>query len=399
MSSTLLHPFQTARLMVESFADARTKSLLLVELAQCQLATKQFDAALKTFADIPDSQERRIALLTADFQYLPIEKSEALVKLLESAPQTETLSGRIALGMLDANKVDTAWKLIETAKEPFESDQQQYDFLEKVLQRLQIDDWEKIRRFYRTFTPGIFRDWATLAIVKFLATKTRFDEAEKIADSLVSPYRYSWVYWEMGRLAPAEQAKNFFDKAVEILEDVNIVSNDDETMEMLAAQLRIYGRAAFERNDKETGERLLERSEAAATAVSVPLQRYRLQCFLGKVLVELKKIPSIKEYLAIDEMLKSLSSGSDRSKVLVWLAEADWEEGWTQAVRAAAAAERGVIESERAGRTVDVLKRFAAHQQGLSASNDSFEDVVRLSGETYESHYFNPFAEEDCGCY
>ena len=399
MSTLSLHLFESARSAAESLTDPLVKSQLLSELAQQQLATKQFDAALQTLADIPDPHERRIALLVADFRTLPLEKIEPLVKLLESAPQTETLAGRLALDRLDANNTAAAWKLIETANAPFESEQQQFEFLEKMLPLLQPEEWTKMQRFYRTFVPGMSRDWATWALVRFLAQGERYDEAEKYADSLVMPLRHSWAYWEMSRLTPAEQAQKYFNKAVELAEEVEIVDNDEETMEILAVQLRIFGRAALEKGKKEQGTRLLERSEAAAAAVKMPMQRYRLQCFLGKTLVDLKQIESIKDYLAIEEMLKTLPSGSDRSRVLVWLAESGWSEGWTQAVAALAAPERGAIESERAGRIAEVLKRSVAHHQGLKSSGDSFEDAYRLSGEEFETLYFNPYAEADCGCY
>jgi hypothetical protein len=169
-------------------------------------------------------------------------------------------------------------------------------------------------------------------------------------------------------------------------------------MEMLATQLRIFGHYAFLNNREEQGEQLLERSEAAATAVVMPMQRYRLQCFLGKVLVELKQIDSIQNYLPIDQILESLSSASDRSRVMVWLAEAGWNDGWTKAVEILSVPERGVLESDRAKQIADVLKRSVAHQQGFTATGDHSEDAVRISGEEFESYYYNPFAETDCGC-
>jgi len=399
MANTFYPPFETVQTAAESLVDPLVKSQLLSEIAQQQLAMEQFDAALQTFAAIPDAQERRIALLVSNFSTFPPEMAEPLVKLLESAPQTEMLAGRIALGMLEVNNTVAAWQLIETADEPFDSEQQQYDFLEKVLPLLSAEDWNRIPRFYRTFVPGTYRDWATWAIVRALTKLHRYDEAEKYADTLVLPLRHSWAYWEMSRLSPKERAETYFDKAVELAEEVEIVNDEEETMEILAVQLRIFGRIAFEREEKERGIRLLERSEAAAAAVTMPIQRYRLQCFLGKVLVELRQIASITEYLTIGAMLESLRTGSDRSRVLVWLAEAGWSEGWMHAVTALAVPERGIVESERASQIAGVLKRSVAHHQGWKVVGDSFDDTVRLSGEEFEMLYFNPFAEADCGCY
>ena len=384
---------------VGTFSETRVQSQLLSELAQHQLATGQCDAALKTFAEIPVPQERRIALLTADFQSFPSDKAEALVQLLKTDPQTNSLTGRLALAMLEAKNTALAWKLIETDKEAFESEQQQYGFLENALPLLRMEDWEKIPRFYRTFSPGIYQDWALLAIIRYLTERQRYDEAEKFADLLVLPLRLSWAYGEMCRASPPEQSQHYFDKAIEVIETVEISPNDEETTEMLAVQLRVFARVAFQREQKIQGDRLLRRSEAAAASLTVPMQRYRQQCFLGKVRVEWKHVESVADYLAIDAMLETLSSGLDRSRVLVWLAEAGWSEGWTKAVEAISAPERGVPESDRVRQIIDVLKRFTAHRQGLPATGDSEEDSVRLSGEEWEAYYFNPFAGADCGCY
>ena len=397
MPNVLLPLFETVRKAANALADPRTKSQLLAELAQQQLLVKQFDAALQTFAAIDPPQERRTALLTADFGMFPPEKIKLLVQFLETDPQTKMLAGRLAFSMLEARNTDSVWKLIETAKTAFETDQQRYNFLEKVLPQISENEWEKIVRFHQTFTNEIYRDWASLAMIKFLVPWQWYDEAEKFA-LLLAPIRRSWVYWEMYRLVPEEQSKTFFDKAAEVVETMAIVSGIDVEIEMLAVQLRIFGRAAFLRDWKEQGERLLERSEAAIAAVIMPMQRYRLQCFLGKVLLELKLIASIRDYLPIDKILESVSSASDRSRLLVWLAEAGWNEGWTKAVEVLSEPERGVLESDRAKQIADVLKRSVAHRQNFKATGDPSEDTVRISGEEFESFYFNPFAEVECDC-
>jgi len=113
----------------------------------------------------------------------------------------------------------------------------------------------------------------------------------------------------------------------------------------------------------------------------------------------LKQIESIKDYLPIETMLESLRTASDRSRVSVWLAEAGWSEGWVRAMELLSVPERGIPEAERAEQIAEVLKRCTAHQRDLKATGDSAEDAVRLSGEEFETLYFNPFAEADCGCY
>ena len=398
MPDSLLHLFENVQRMAETLSDPRFQSQLLSELAQQQLATRQFDAALQTFAAIPDPQERRVALLVADFQSFPPEKIDPLLQILKATPQTNPLAGRLALGMLEAKNTASAWKLVETAENVFESEQQQYDFFEKMLLQLQAEDWTKITRFYRTFAPGTYQDWALLAMAKYLAGQKRYEEAAKYADSVALPLRWSWTYWELSQLSPAEQSALYFDKAINIMETVETTSDDEEMMETLATQLRIYGRAAFLKDQKDLGERLLERSEATSASLTMPMLRYRMQCFLGKVLVELNRITSIQEYLAIDTMLGSLRSGMDRSRVLVWLAEAGWTEGWKKAVVALSAPERGVTEAERVLQMTYILKRFVAHSQGLKAIGDPSEDAARISGEEFETHYFTPFAKADCGC-
>ena len=372
-------PFASARNIAETLTDRRIQSQLLSELARQQLATAQFGAALQTFAAIPDMQERRVALLIADFQAFPPEYVESLVELLESHPLTHSLAGRIALTMLEANNTATAWKLVDTAHDPFEFDQMRYEFLVAALPLLPADEWHRIPRFSRTFAQ--YRDWASLAIAKHLAGRGQLEEAERYIEQLASPLRRSRAYWEI----------NQTDKAIEIANDISIVANDMEAMEGLAIQLRIYGRA-------QRDERLLERSEGAISVITMPMTRYRLQCFLGKVLVDLRLIDSIGEYLAIDQMLTSLSSGIDRSRVSVWLAEAGWNAGWTQAVGVLAEPERSVAEWERAEQIGNVLRRFVAHHQHLQPTGDPLEDAVRLSGEAFEAFHFHPFAEEDCGC-
>ena len=397
MSDILLHPFESARKAAEALTNERAKSQLLSEIAQQQLRTEQFDAALQTFADIDSPLERRIALLTADFNNFPADKAKPLVQLLEKDTQTKMLAGRLALGIEEPGNTDLTWKLIETAKEPFESDLQRYNFLEKVLHQINENDWEKVSRLYKTFTDDLYRDWSSLAMIKFLAGYRKYEEADKIAASL-APIRHSWAYWEMCKLVPAEQANPVFDKAAEVVETIAIVSGVDADMEMLATQLRIFGRYAYKNDWKEQGERLLERSESATAAVLMPMQRYRLQCFLGKVLVELKQIDAIQNYVPIEAMLESVASASERSRLLVWLAEAGWNEGWTKAVEVLSVPERGVLESDRAKQIADVLKRSIAHRAKLTATGDDVEDAIRLSGEEFESYYHDPFAEAKCDC-
>jgi tetratricopeptide (TPR) repeat protein len=398
MSTIPLLPFERVLHAAETLSDPRIKSQLLSVLAQQQLATGQFDAALQTFATIPVPQERRTALLIADFQSFPSEKVKALAQLLTADTQTDSLAGQLAITMLEAKNAASAWKLVEITKGTFESERQRYEFFEKALQQLQAEDWEKILRLYQTFESGTHRDWALLAMIKYLIGQQRYAEAEEFADSIALPLRRSWAYWEMYRLTAAKQCELYLDKAIAIVETATMNPDDEEMMEMLATQLRIFGHGASQRSRKDLGERLLERSESVAASLNMPMQRCRLQCFLGKVLRELKQIMSIREYLAIDTMLESLRSNLDRSQVSVWLAEAGWDEGWAKAIEVISVLERGTTELERSQRIASVLKRFVAHHQGLDATGNPSEDSVRISGEEFESRYFNPFAEADCGC-
>ena len=395
MPNIPLQPFAAAQQAAEALTDPRTKSQLLTELAQRQLSTGHFDDALQTFAVIPIPLERRIALLVADFQSFPPEKADALLQLLKAERQTKFLAGRLAIAMLETNNTRTAWKLVESDRDAFETEQQEYEFFAKALPLADSDGWEQVLRAHTAFLPGMYKDWASLALVKHLTGQQQPEKAEEFIALLSTPILRVWAYWVVYRLFSTEHA---FDKALEAVNEVKIDSNLEEAMETLAIVLRIFGRAAFEKGKRDQGEQLLERSEAAAATLTLPIQRYRLQCFLGKVLRELGLIGSIREYLPIDDMLRSLTSALNRSRVLVWLAEAGWSKGWTRAVEVMATPERGMEESERVGQITEVLQRFVAQHQGLEAVGDSVEDAVRLSGEAFESLYFDPFAVWDCEC-
>jgi len=398
MSNVSLLPFEAARRAAESLNDPRVQSQMLSELAQCQLSTEQFDAALQTFAAIPLPLERRIALLVADFQSFPPERVEPLLELLETDVQTRFLAGRLAISMLAVKNVPAAWKVLELERSAFETDEQQYEFFQKVLPLVHADDWEKVQRLYRRFLPGMYQDWASLALIRYLVERQRTGEVEQFIEPISSPLRRAWAYWVIYRLSPEGQTERYFDKALEIVETIEIMPNHEETMEHLAVVLRIFGRAAFKKNRRGQGERLLERSEAAATVQTLPIHRYRLQSFLGKVLLELGLIGSIREYLAIKDMLESLTSALNRSRLSVWLAEAGWNEGWTHAIETMATPQRGVEESDRMQQISAVLRRFVAHHQGLVGTGDPVEDALRLSAEEFESRYFDPFAEWECDC-
>ncbi|MDR0326839.1 MAG: hypothetical protein LBI05_00935 [Planctomycetaceae bacterium] len=398
MSDIPSEPFESVLRAAETMSDPLSKSLLLSELAQQQLLTGQFDAALQTFTAIPVPMERRTALLVADFHLFPPEKIAQLVSLLKTETQTHFLAGQIALSMLEAGNEDSAWKLVETAGDSFESEQLRYEFLKKALTQLPPGNWEKILSLFQTFKNEVQRDWALLAMIEYLIGKQRYDEAEQLADSVTVPHRRSWIYWEMCRWSTAKPSERYWDKAIEILEAVEMTSDNEEKTETCAIQFRIYGQAAFQKGKKEQGDHLLEKSETAAASLTMPMQRFRLQCFLGKVLVAHKQITSIKEYAAIDSMLESLRSGWNRSRVMVWLAEAGWSEGWSRAIETLCVPERGVSDAERGEQIAQILKRYVAHHQGSQATGDSDEDSVRLSGEEFETRYFNPFAEADCGC-
>lgn len=397
MSNIPSQPFAAAQLAAESLTDPRAQSQLLAELAQQQLASGQSVAALQTFGAIPLPLERRIALLVTNFQQFAPEHVEPLLRLLKTDPQTNLLAGRLAIAMLENNNVRAAWKVLETDRNAFETDEQQYEFLQKVLPLSGADDWDKVLRLYRSVAPGRYQDWASLALIKYLAEQNRPDETTRFIGLLSSQLRDAWANWLVYRLTP-EPPERYFDKALEVAEAIAIVSDDEATMEKLAVMLRIFGRTAYAQDRREQGERLLERSESAIAVLPLPIQRYRLQAFLGKVLLELRLIGTIREYLPIDTMLGSLSSGLHRCQLSVWLAESGWNEGWTRAIEAAATPERGVDESERVRQISVVLKRFVAHHQDLKVSGDPAEDAVRLSGESFETFYFDPFAEWDCEC-
>ncbi|MDR0521211.1 MAG: hypothetical protein LBH00_05085 [Planctomycetaceae bacterium] len=399
-------PVSAALLAADKLTDSRSQSKLFGEIARLQTANEEFDDAFQTLRKITVPDECRTVLLLINWQPLPLERIAALVNLLESRPQTAFLAGRLAMNMLEENgsmqpspplketsarqkkNNAAAWKLINTAKQPFESEEQRYHFFHRMISIIQqyqcLPGWQEEQQkavsFSASFTDEIYRDWAFYDLAAHCLS-----EAENFADKIAHPLRRAWCY----------NALRNYEKAKEIIETINIVAEKQDEAEMLSIASRIIGMNI----GKEAGASLLERSEAAAAVIKIPMTRYRLQCFLGKVLKEQGRITAIEEYLPVRDMLASLSH-FDRSRAAVWLAEAGWTAGWAAAVESAAAPMRGIPETDRAEQMTEVIRRYAAYRARLkrAANGYAIDETILFSGEELERSSFSPFALSDCGC-
>lgn len=397
-------PFESVRKAAQTFVDPQVKSCLQGLLVQSQLETGQFDAALKTLTTISPPKDRRTALSFVDISLVPLEKIEPFVQLMQSDKETEWQIGYCAITLLESKNTPSAWKWIETAQKPFETEHTRYLFIKNVLPLIKENDWGRVLCLHRRFTDPLYKDWATLEMIKFLTRQQRYEEADTFARSFALPTRRSWAFAEMSRLTDAAQSAKFLDSAIEEINVANVDSSKTETeqereAENLAIQLRILGRLTLQQGHQESGEQLLERCESIIAGIKMPMQRYKQQCFLGKVLIEWNLISSIQDFVPVETILSAFSSGTDRAKVLVWLAEAGWNEGWQRAVEALSLSERGVMESERAAEIVFVVNRCVSHHRGSKTPPGALDmHGYHSSGEEWETLSFTPFADPDCNC-
>jgi hypothetical protein len=114
------------------------------------------------------------------------------------------------------------------------------------------------------------------------------------------------------------------------------------------------------------------------------------------VLREAGKIDSVQDYLISVDLVNF--NGIDRSRLLVWAAEAGKERCWTEAVEAANQPERGTTEQDRTDRIAEILRRFVVRNEKRLPTDDPNVDEIHLSAEEFEEHYFSPFGILGCGC-
>ncbi|MDR3233507.1 MAG: hypothetical protein LBT46_07585 [Planctomycetaceae bacterium] len=405
--------------IAEEFSDETAKNQLLGEIVKLSAQSGQNSGALQTLQKIPNDSERKILLLGWDWKNFTQDAVRDLVTVIESRPQTATLAGRIALSMLEAEKTDTALLLLKSVKRPFETEKQRYVFLDNYLNGYLTgaDSIKETLTLLDGFKDETYRSWGRLALAKRLAVLRRYQEAEGFAEKFTPPEQRSWVFLEFYKIEPAN--RHYLERAGTILNDLPLTFDTPESAESAAIQLRITGTQCHWQGLTELGEMLLEKSEAVGKSVLTPLPRLRLQCFLAKVLRELKLIDSAEDYIPLSEIRQEALSSIDRSKALVWFNEAaglEQEIDWLRIIRSLNVREKGTMDTSRTVRITEILKRFAAlRQQYCSAalrqqrsstalrqpclpSGNPDEDAVNLSGEEYESYYFSPFVSNDCGC-
>jgi predicted negative regulator of RcsB-dependent stress response len=399
-------PFIATQTAVERLSNPLAKSLILAELAGVQAENGLIDDAFTSIAQIPNRSEKRNVLSRLAFQSVGQNKTELLIRLVQTMFEVDTGSsatvGRLAQSLLEAGNekgkiyVTTALELVRAVEHPFDSERLRYDFVAKLIEIDVNEQSSNIRQFIETFTDTDYRDWALLAFAKRFAVQNQWADAEKIAGDFLLPRRQSWAFFELSRLATGEKKQKLLERAGEILETIFI---EPDSAEALSVQLRILGKTAFEAENEEVGIRLLERSEAAAACVPTPMQRFRTQYFLAKVLRELRQIDSVRNYLNIRELAESKLSGIERSRVWVWLAEAEpSDDNWTTAIQSASEPDNQSADIPCAERVAEILKRFSHRNRQNAPTGEPDIDAVRLDAENFEEYYFSAFTITDCGC-
>lgn len=399
-------PFETVRQAADSLANPLARSTLLAELAKAQVDAGAFDDALTTVDVIPNRMEKRKILLHLALDAVRDGRRTDLFRLarrmLETDSQAGPVVGRLALDVLESGEVDAAMELLRIAETPFDSDRARYDFLGKLLPLTGLEKLDDVQKFLDQFSAPDYRDWALLAFARRLAALGEWAEAEEWADSFSQPRRRSWALYELSRMAEGERRKKLFERSAKILWTIPIESDgDSEDTEKQAIQLRILGKSALRDGFTDTGYSLLERAEAAAQAISVPIQRSRALLFLAKVLRESGLIDSVGTYLDASNWNRPNLPGIQCSRLLQWKAETERNklDDWNASVREAARPEKlETDEFPRVERLAELVRRFSFQHQKTEPTGRPDRDAMLLSAEEFEEYYFSPFAVDDCNC-
>jgi hypothetical protein len=394
--------FEVTLAATDLMSNPMAKSLVLAELAQAQAETGLIDDALVSINNIPNRSEKRQTLFRLAFRAVQENKTEHLLRIvrimIEVDPKSSPSVGRLAQTLLENNNPVTAMELVKSVEKPFDSDQNRYDFIVKFIELTEKEQLENARLFLKTFSDTDYRDWGNLALAKRFAVLERWSEAQKIAESFSLPLRQSWTFFELSRLATEKNKEELLLRAGEIIETIPI---EPESAESLTIQSRILGKTALKTGNTELGIRLLEWSETAAAQISVPIQRFRAEYFLAKVLREHGLIPSVREYLDSETWKQSNMSGLDRSRIGVWVAEAEPANdltAWSVAIQDAGKSEQETADIVRAERIVEILKRFTFRNNKLPPSGEPERDAVNLTAEEFEEYYYSAFAIKNCNC-
>jgi hypothetical protein len=395
-------PFEATIAATDLMSNPMAKSLVLAELAQAQAETGLIDDAFVCIGNIPNRSEKRQALFRLAFRAVQENKTEHLLRIVrmmvEVDPKSSPSVGRLAQTLLETGNPVTAMELVQSVEKPFDSDRNRYDFIAKFFELTEKEQLEKARLFLETFSDTDYRDWGKLALAKRFALLEQWSESQKIAESFSLPLRQSWALFELSRLATGKNKENFLLQAGKIIETIPI---EPELAESLTIQSRILGKTALKSGNTELGIRLLEWSETAAAQITIPLQRFRTEYFLAKVLREHGLIYSVREYLDPAKWAESAISGLDRSRIGIWAAEAEPANNlaaWSVAIQDAGKPEREAVDIVRAERIVEILKRFTFRNSNQPPSGEPERDAVNLAAEEFEEYYYSAFAIKYCIC-
>jgi hypothetical protein len=395
-------PFEVTLIAANLMPNPMAKSLVLAELAQVQAETGLINDAFVTISNIPNRSEKRHALFRLAFRAVQENKTEHLLRIVrimvEVDPNSSPSVGRLAQTLLENGNPVTAMELVRSIEKPFDSDRNRYDFIAKFIELAEKKQLEKARLFLKTFSDTDYQDWGNLALAKRFAVLEQWSEAQKIAESFSLPLRKSWALFELSRLAAGENKETLLLQSGEIIETISI---EPESAESLTIQSRILGKTALKTGNDELGIRLLEWSETAAAQISVPIQRFRAEYFLAKVLREHGLIHSVREYLDPEKWQQSNMSGLDRSRMRVWVAEAEPENNltaWSVAIQDAGEPERETADIVRAERIVEILKRFIFRNNKKPPTGEPEFDTIHLAAEEFEEYYYSAFAIKNCNC-
>ncbi|MDR3198284.1 MAG: hypothetical protein LBU34_10500 [Planctomycetaceae bacterium] len=395
-------PFDAALAAAESMSNPIAKSLVLAELTQAQAEAGLIDDAFASIDIIPNYSEKRQALFRLAFRAVQENKTENLLRfirtMVEVDPKSMSSVGRLAQLLLENGNLVKAMELVRAVEKPFDSELNRYNFVAKFVELAEKEQLDNARLFLETFSDTDYRDWGNLALAKRFMLLKQLQEARTIAESFSFPLRQSWAFFELSRLTTGKTHDLLLCRAGKILETISVES---ESAESLAIQSRILGKTALKTGNTELGLRLLEWSETAAAQISVPIQRFRAQYFLAKVLRELGQIHSVQEYLDSAKWMQLEISGLDRSRIGVWVAEAEPENIltiWSIAIQDAGKPEQKSADILRAERIAEILRRFIFRNNKNPPSGEPEHDVVNLSAEEFEEYYYSPFAIKGCNC-
>lgn len=420
---------------------SQARSDLLAGIADVQSRSGRLDEALKTVEKVPGHERKRtvltnIALHAVEQRYAEDDILNVARTLLAVDSRSSVFVGRLAQMLLEQTPPRTrlALRLIELSGHSFESQRNRYDF---ILKLIQVDNdvfAADIDKQIELFDDENYRDWSRLALMKTLAERDEWNRAAKIAEAFARLERRSWALFELSRIAEkakgdATKADAFRFRAAEILQDVSSQGSlffkrkHAEVIRKICVQFRVFGRSMLEsgwqNHDKhELAMQLLEQGESLATEISPPFERLKALLFLARVLRQSGQIPSVRDYVDLDQIASKEWSPIQRSRLFQWTAEAERgaaekvsqaaDDFWLRSVREVVDAQNlngnkversfDTDDFSLAERLLEIAWHFSLRNENIEPCGNPDVDARQLSGEEFETYYFSPFAVEDCGC-